>query len=193
MARNRFRSRCQLSKYRIGKTTPLVTICSVPVRFLRIGNLRLIRQVSLFFCLLFFSVGTQAAESLITLEHDSSFRQVYLIPDISSDLIQVTVVFTVGEVDYDGPEGLSHYLESLDHKHRAEGLITVCVKPGFVKTGMTEGLKAPPFAGEPEGVARRVLSAIDRGDPVVYAPFMWGVIMGVIKSLPRLVMRRVGF
>jgi NAD(P)-dependent dehydrogenase (short-subunit alcohol dehydrogenase family) len=89
--------------------------------------------------------------------------------------------------------GLSHYLESLDHRYRAEGLVTLCVKPGFVKTGMTAGLKPAPFAGEPEPVARRVLSAIDRGKPVVYAPWIWGWIMWVIKLLPRFVMRRVGF
>lgn len=89
--------------------------------------------------------------------------------------------------------GLSHYLESLDHRHRAQGLITVCVKPGFVKTSMTEGLDPPPFAGEPEAVARRVLRAIDRGRPVVYAPAIWQWIMLVIKNLPRFVMRRVGF
>lgn len=89
--------------------------------------------------------------------------------------------------------GLSHYLESLDHRYRAAGLITVCVKPGFVATDMTAGLKPPPFAGEPEGVADRVLAAIDRGKPVVYAPFMWGVVMAVIRRLPRFVMRRVGF
>jgi len=89
--------------------------------------------------------------------------------------------------------GLSHYLESLDHKHRADGLKVVCVKPGFVKTGMTEGLKPPPFAGEPEAVAEIVLKAIDRGTPVVYAPPIWALIMMVIKHLPRAVMRRVGF
>ncbi len=89
--------------------------------------------------------------------------------------------------------GLSHYLESLDHKYRADGLVTICVKPGFVKTGMTEGLKPPPFAGEPDAVAQRVLSAIDRKKPLVYAPWIWGWIMLVIQSLPRFVMRRVGF
>lgn len=89
--------------------------------------------------------------------------------------------------------GLSAYLEGLDHKFRSEGLRTVCVKPGFVKTGMTAGLSPPPFAGEPEGVARRVLSAIDRGKPVVYAPAMWALIMMVIRSLPRFVMRKIGF
>jgi NAD(P)-dependent dehydrogenase (short-subunit alcohol dehydrogenase family) len=89
--------------------------------------------------------------------------------------------------------GLSHYLESLDHRYRRAGLRTVCVKPGFVKTSMTAGLPAPPFAGDPEGVARVVLRAIERGEPVVYAPPIWALVMLVIRSLPRFVMRRVGF
>jgi NAD(P)-dependent dehydrogenase (short-subunit alcohol dehydrogenase family) len=89
--------------------------------------------------------------------------------------------------------GLTRYLEGLDHKHRAAGLRTVCVKPGFVKTSMTDGLNPPPFAGEPEGVAHIVLRAIDRGQPVVYAPGMWRWVMLVIRNLPRAVMRRIGF
>lgn len=89
--------------------------------------------------------------------------------------------------------GLTRYLEGLDHRFRAQGLRTVCVKPGFVRTGMTEGLSAPPFAGEPEDVARIVLGAIDRGQPVVYAPGIWRWIMLAIRSLPRFVMRRIGF
>lgn len=89
--------------------------------------------------------------------------------------------------------GLSHYLESLDHKYREKGLVTICVKPGFVKTGMTAGLKPPPFAGEPDDVARQVVRAIDRGTPLVYAPGIWRLVMLVIQHLPRAVMRRVGF
>lgn len=89
--------------------------------------------------------------------------------------------------------GLSYYLEGLDHKFRSKGLVTVCVKPGFVKTGMTAGLKPPPFAGEPGPVAERVLKAIDRGTPLVYAPPIWQLVMLVIKCLPRFVMRKIGF
>ena len=89
--------------------------------------------------------------------------------------------------------GLSHYLESLDHKFRAEGLTTICVKPGFVKTGMTAGLTPPPFAGEPDAVARQVLRAIDRGTPEIYTPPIWRYVMLVIRFLPRFVMRRLGF
>jgi short-subunit dehydrogenase len=89
--------------------------------------------------------------------------------------------------------GLTSYLEGLDHRFHADGLRVVCVKPGFVKTSMTDGLAPPPFAGEPEAVARRVLRAIDRGWPVVYAPPAWALVMWVIRALPRWMMRRVGF
>lgn len=89
--------------------------------------------------------------------------------------------------------GLSRYLEGLDHRFRAQGLRTVCVKPGFVRTSMTEGLRPPPFAGRPEPVARAVLRAIDRGQPVVYVPAVWRWVMLVIRLVPRPVMRRVGF
>ncbi len=89
--------------------------------------------------------------------------------------------------------GLSAYLEGLDHRFRDQGLETICVKPGFVHTGMTANLKPPPFAGEPDAVARRVLRAIDRGKAVVYAPWIWRWVMLAIRTLPRFVMRKIGF
>lgn len=89
--------------------------------------------------------------------------------------------------------GLTRYLEGLDHKFRALGLKTICVKPGFVRTSMTEGLTPPPFSGEPEAVAARVLAAVDRGAPVVYAPGIWALVMFAIRMFPRFVMRRIGF
>lgn len=92
-----------------------------------------------------------------------------------------------------GKAALSAYMEGLDHKYRSQGLRAITVKPGFVKTGMTAGLKPPPFAGEPEGVAKLVLRAIDRGTPVVYAPPIWALVMLVIRWLPRFVMRKIGF
>lgn len=89
--------------------------------------------------------------------------------------------------------GLSYYLTGLDHKFAAAGLRTIVVKPGFVKTAMTAGLPVPPFAGEPEQVARIVVRAIDRGTPVVYAPGIWRWVMLAIRMMPRAVMRRIGF
>lgn len=89
--------------------------------------------------------------------------------------------------------GLTRYLEGLDHRFHARGLRVVTVKPGFVRTGMTDGLPTPPFAGEPEGVARDIVRALDRGTPVVYTPVPWRLVMLVVRNLPRAVMRRVGF
>lgn len=89
--------------------------------------------------------------------------------------------------------GLSAYLEGLDHKYRSQNLRTITIKPGFVKTSMTEGLKPPPFAGEADQVAKLVVRAIDKGKPVQYAPPIWRWVLLVIKNLPRFVMRRIGF
>jgi len=101
---------------------------------------------------------------------------------------------------------LSYYLEGLDRRFWDRGLRVVTVKPGFVKTSMTAGLDPPPFAGEPEQVARDVAKAIDRavgatgrdrahgGRPgVVYTPWPWRWILLVIRNLPGAVMRRIGF
>lgn len=89
--------------------------------------------------------------------------------------------------------GLSVYLESLDHKYHAAGLSVLCVKPGFVKTGMTAGLRPPPFAGDPEPVARDVVRAMDHRKPLLYTPRIWALVMFVIRRLPRFVMRRINF
>ena len=89
--------------------------------------------------------------------------------------------------------GLTRYLEGLDHRFRARGLVVVTVKPGFVRTSMTAGLPEPPFAGEPDEVARDVERALDRGTPVVYTPGVWRWVMAVVRRLPRFVLRRVDF
>jgi short-subunit dehydrogenase len=89
--------------------------------------------------------------------------------------------------------GLSYYLEGLDLRFRRFGVRTICVKPGFVRTGMTQGLKPPPFSAEPEPVAARVVRAIDLGWHEVYAPGIWRLILLAVRALPRAVMARVRF
>jgi len=89
--------------------------------------------------------------------------------------------------------GLSRYLEALDHRHHAEGLRVVTVKPGFVRTAMTDGLEPPPFATSADDVAREIVRGIDRGAPVVYAPRVWRAVMLAVRALPRSLMRRATF
>ena len=57
--------------------------------------------------------------------------------------------------------------------------------------GLPIALRIAVHAGEPEQVAQDVLSAIDRGTPVVYTPAAWRWVMLVIRNLPRFVMRRL--
>lgn len=91
--------------------------------------------------------------------------------------------------------GLSAYLDGIDHKFHSQGLRVVCVRPGFIKTGMTAGLTPPPFAGEPGQVATEVRRALlcRRGPAVMYTPRIWGLVMATISALPRGVMRRINF
>jgi short-subunit dehydrogenase len=89
--------------------------------------------------------------------------------------------------------GLSYYLDGLDLRHRSEGLRTLAVHPGFVRTAMTEGLRPPPFAGEPEAVARRVVLAMDRGWRTVHAPPIWALVMLAVRCIPRPLLRRLDF
>ena len=89
--------------------------------------------------------------------------------------------------------GLAVFLDGLDLAYRERGVRALCVKPGFVRTAMTAGLPVPPFAGEPDAVARRVLAAMDTGRHDVYAPGVWRFVMLLIRALPRAVLRRVQF
>ena len=89
--------------------------------------------------------------------------------------------------------GLSYYLDGVDLRFRADGLRTVLVKPGFVRTGMTEGLNEPPFAADPEDAAVATLKAIGRARSVAYVPSIWRLVMLGVRCLPRWLMRRVDF
>jgi short-subunit dehydrogenase len=89
--------------------------------------------------------------------------------------------------------GLSRYLEGLDHRYHSQGLRVLTVTPGFVRTSMTDELEPPPFSGTPEAAARRIVRALDRSLPVVYAPGIWQAVMFGVRALPRRVMRRAHF
>ncbi len=90
--------------------------------------------------------------------------------------------------------GLATYLEALRNRLTRHGVNVLTVKPGFMKTEMLKAAQgATPFAIEPEKVAKAVMRAIERGTPEVYTPAVWRWIMLAIRSLPRAVMRRIGF
>ncbi len=71
---------------------------------------------TMWFLLLALMPGSASA-SLIQIDTDTNFKSVYLSENPSSSTVTVALVVLAGEVDAEGPEGLSHYLEHLMFWH----------------------------------------------------------------------------
>ena len=76
-----------------------------------------VRLISLLISLAAILVSGRASSSLVELETDTGFQSVYLLEDNSTSVVNVAVFVLAGEVDVEGPEGLSHYLEHLMYWH----------------------------------------------------------------------------
>ena len=88
--------------------------------------------------------------------------------------------------------GLTAWLSGLRHRLAGTGVRVITVKPGFVDTAMTAGMKLPkPLTAQPDEVAAAVLRAHRGGREVVYARPVWRPIMAVIRSLPEPVFKRM--
>jgi short-subunit dehydrogenase len=88
--------------------------------------------------------------------------------------------------------GLSTYLESLRYRLRGTGVRVVTIKPGYVATPMTAGLKLPQaLIITPERAAQRIAQAARKGSGVVYVPGYWAPIMWGIRQLPAAAMARL--
>lgn len=64
------------------------------------------------------------------------------------------------------------------------GVHTLVVRPGFVRTKMTQRLPSRPFAVSPETVARAVTDGLARRDRVIWVPGILRWVMAVLRILP---------
>lgn len=87
--------------------------------------------------------------------------------------------------------GLDSLAEGLGDALVAHGVTVLVVRPGFVRTRMTEGLPVPPLACDPQTVARATVRGLERGSQNVWAPGRLRWLMVVIQLLPRGLMRRL--
>ncbi len=87
--------------------------------------------------------------------------------------------------------GLSAYLEGLANRIQHDGVLIQTVKPGYVRTAMTEGLQSMLIAS-PAKVARDIVKAIRCRREMIYTPFYWRYIMGVIRLIPESIFRKLG-
>jgi decaprenylphospho-beta-D-erythro-pentofuranosid-2-ulose 2-reductase len=88
--------------------------------------------------------------------------------------------------------GLDAFALGLGDALADSGARVLVVRPGFVRTQMTEGMEEAPFSTDARGVAERVLAALDApGTNVTYAPAPVRGIGWVLRSLPRPVLRKL--
>ena len=78
---------------------------------------------------------------------------------------------------------MNSYLESLRNRIERRGAFVVTIKPGPVKTPMTEGLKMPGMISAEQAAAEILRAAKDRVR-VAYVPGKWKPIMAVIHAIP---------
>ena len=86
--------------------------------------------------------------------------------------------------------GMDCYLEALRNRLWRHGVQVTTIRPGFVETPMTAGLKLKGAIAA-DKAAELILRARDRQKAVAYVPGKWRLIMTVIKLIPSFLFRRL--
>lgn len=89
--------------------------------------------------------------------------------------------------------GFSTYLEALRNRLTRYGVRVVTVKPGPVRTAMTQGEEKLPLLIDADTCAEGALALAKTSTTTGYVPATWGPIMLVIQHLPSFIFRRLGF
>ena len=87
--------------------------------------------------------------------------------------------------------GMDAFYSGLTEALRPEGVTVTVVRPGFVHTKMTTGLKAAPLSTTPEAVAAIVVDAVRNRRELVWAPGAYRWVMSALRHVPRPIFRRL--
>ncbi|MCO5791471.1 MAG: SDR family oxidoreductase [Blastomonas sp.] len=88
--------------------------------------------------------------------------------------------------------GFTAFLSGLRNAHAKTGLHVMTVKPGFVRTQMTAGMKlSPVMTAEPEQVADAILKAQDKKADVIYTLGRWRLVMAIIRAIPEPIFKKL--
>jgi len=89
---------------------------------------------------------------------------------------------------------LSTYLESLRNRCSRYGVNVVTIKPGFVDTAMTRGMKGLFWLVSADEAARQSLKLAARGSSKVsFVPSRWALIAWIVRSIPSFIFRKMNF
>jgi len=87
--------------------------------------------------------------------------------------------------------GLTAFVDGLRNRIDREGVHVMTIKPGPVKTSMTDGMKGQESFADVNKVAASIVKSIDRGQDVVYVPGKWRVIMSIVRAIPERVFKKL--
>lgn len=89
--------------------------------------------------------------------------------------------------------GFTAFLSGLRNRLAASGLRVITVKPGFVRTQMTAGMKLPPvLTAEAEEVGRAIFTAAEKGgSDIIYVRRIWRPVMMIIGNIPERIFKRL--
>ena len=87
--------------------------------------------------------------------------------------------------------GQDAFATGLGHALAGSGASVLVVRPGFVRSQMTEGMEPAPFSCDPDDVGAAVVSGLRSGRSVVYAPGILRWIFAVMRLIPGSVWRRL--
>jgi decaprenylphospho-beta-D-erythro-pentofuranosid-2-ulose 2-reductase len=87
--------------------------------------------------------------------------------------------------------GIDGYFQGLAASLASSGVHVMIVRPGFVHTKMTEGVKAAPLSVTADQVADAVVNGLARGREIVWVPPLMRYVMVVLRHLPVAVFRRL--
>jgi decaprenylphospho-beta-D-erythro-pentofuranosid-2-ulose 2-reductase len=87
--------------------------------------------------------------------------------------------------------GLDALAQGLGDDLHERGVRVLVVRPGFVHTRMTKGLKPAPLSTTPQAVARVVVKGLDHGAHTVWAPPALRWVLLLLRMLPRPLFRRL--
>ncbi len=81
--------------------------------------------------------------------------------------------------------GFTAYLSGLRNKCFHSGVHVMTVKPGFIKTSMTQGMPLnPKLTATPQKIAKDIYKAAAKKKNVLFSLWMWKYIMKIITSIP---------
>lgn len=89
--------------------------------------------------------------------------------------------------------GMDGFYTGLGYALREHGVHVLVVRPGFVKSKMTEGLGAAPLSTTPDDVAELTVKAVKAKKTAIWAPPPFRLVMLVLKALPTAIFRLLPF